>query len=84
MSGLSAPTIALLAVFATVLAATVLVQLHLLVKVLTGLDVVALAWAVPGLARRALGFLERAFRDIVEGFKDAVEWTVYGVRHAGL
>lgn len=84
MSGLSAPTIALLAVFATVLAATVLVQLHLLVKVVTGLDVVAVAATVPDLGRRALGFLERAFRDIVEGFKDAVEWTVYGVRHAGL
>lgn len=82
MSGLSAPTIALLAVFATVLAATLLVQLHLLVKVVTGLDVVALAWAVPGLARRALGFLERAFRDVVEGFKNGVEWLVYGVGHA--
>lgn len=34
---------------------------------------------VTGAVSATLGFLERAFRDIVEGFKNGVEWLVYGV-----
>lgn len=34
---------------------------------------------VAGAVRATLGFLERAFRDIVEGLKNGVEWLVYGV-----
>jgi len=75
MNGLAPATIVLLCVFVTVLAMVALVQLHLLVKVVTGLDVVALGRATPG-------FLERATRDIVAGLLNVWEWAVYGVRHA--
>lgn len=78
MSGLAPATIVMLCLFATTLGAVALVQLHLLVKVLIGLDVVALALALPRLARRVLGFLERATRDISVGFVNGVEWLVYG------
>lgn len=82
MSGLAPATIVMIYALATTLGAVALVQLHLVVKVLIGLDVVALALALPGLARRVLGFLERAARDILGGLVNAWEWTVYGVRHA--
>lgn len=82
MNGLAPATIVMLYLFATTLGAVALVQLHFLVKVVTGLDVVAAGRAVPGLGRRALSFLERAFRGRVESFLDALEWVIYGVRHA--
>jgi len=37
--------------------------------------------AVGRLGRRVLGFLECAFRNIVDGFKNAVEWAFYGPRN---
>jgi hypothetical protein len=36
----------------------------------------------PVVGHAVRGFLERSFRDIVEGFKDGLEWLVYGVGHA--
>lgn len=45
--------------------------------VAAGMAALAAVRPVGRLARRAGAWLGRAFRDIVEGFKDGVEWLLY-------
>jgi hypothetical protein len=80
VSALGTPTLVVLVLFALVSVTAVLAQLVVCFRGWPGQEFRPPVSAYLGAAARAvLGFLERTFRDIVEGFKDGVEWLVYGV-----
>lgn len=84
MSALGTPTLVVLSLFALVSVAAVLAQLVVCFRGWPGSEfrppVRAYVVAAAGAVAR---FLERAFRDMVEGFKNAVEFVVYGTVYGG-
>ena len=71
MNGLDTHTVVMVYALAIVAGGTIGTFLGAVLWALVG-DLVLAAWSA------VWGFLCRAFRDIVEGFKSAVEWAVYG------
>jgi len=79
VSALGTPTLVVLALFAIVSVTAVLAQLVVCFRGWPGLEYRPPVRAyVRAAAGAVLGFLERAFRDIAEGFKNGVEWLFYG------
>lgn len=71
MNGLDTETIVMVCLLATVAGGSVVAFLGAVLWELAG-DILA------GAVLAVWGFLRHAFRDIVDGLKNVVEWVVYG------
>jgi hypothetical protein len=72
MNGLATYNVVMISLLAVVAGGTIGTFLGAVLWELFG-DLLAAAWSA------TWSFLCRAFRDIVEGFKNGVEWLVYGI-----